>query len=307
MTTAPTPKISRAPKFPFIWVVPLIAVGIGIWMAIREFNNRGPEITIDFADGSGVEADKTVLVYKGVTAGTVERVWLKSGLEGVGMQVRLRKSAEGLAREGSKFWIVHPEIGFEGVHGLDTLVSGVKLNVRPGKGPPAKHFIGLEKTPPPDVTKEGRSFMLRAEKLGSMSNGAPVFYREFKVGEVEASHLAPDGTAVLVRIHLEEPYADLVRTSTKFWNAGGFSFNVSLFGGAQLKNTSLESLVTGGVAFATPDTGELAPPAPNEAEFGVAAEPEKEWLKWAPKIPVHSPETGTEPKAKTGILNELIK
>jgi paraquat-inducible protein B len=307
MTSVPAPKISRAPRFPFIWVVPVVAVAIGGWMAFRELNNRGPEITIDFADGSGVEADKTILEYKGVAAGTVERVWLQEGLQRVGVQVRLRKSAAGLARAGARFWIVHPEIGFGGVHGLDTLVSGVKLNMRPGNGPPAKHFIGLEKTPPPDVVNVGRSFMLRSDKLGSMSNGAPVFYREFKVGEVEASHLAPDGTAVLVRIHLEEPYVDLVRTSTKFWNAGGFSFNVSLFGGAQLKNTSLESLVTGGVAFATPDTGPLAPAAPEGAEFGVSAEPDKEWLKWAPKIPVRSPETSSEPTEKSGLLKELVK
>ena len=307
MNSVPAPKVSRTIKFPFIWVVPAIAVAIGAWMAIRELSNRGPEITIDFADGSGVEADKTVLVYKGVAAGTVDRVWLKQGMDGVGVRVRLRKSAEALAVQGSRFWIVHPEIGLTGVRGLDTLVSGVKLNVRPGTGPRADHFIGLERMPPPDITTDGRSFMLRADKLGSMSSGAPVFYREFKVGEVEASHLAPDGTAVLVRIHLETPYVDLVRTNTKFWNAGGFSFNVSLFGGAQLKNTSLESLVTGGVAFATPDTGGLAPAAAPDTEFGVAAEPDKDWLKWAPKIPVKFSETGVDTKPKGEMLKELIK
>ena len=307
MNSAPTPKVSRAPKFPFIWVVPAIAVAIGGWMAFRELNNRGPEIVVDFLDGSGVEADKTVLVYKGVAAGTVERVWLKKDMDGVGVQIRLRKSAAGLARDGARFWIVHPEIGFSGVHGLDTLVSGVKINVLPGKGPEAKHFVGLEKTPPPEVPPTGRTFILRADRLGSMSSGAPVFYREFKVGAVEASRLAPDGTGVLVRIHVEQAYVNLIRTSTKFWNAGGFSFNVSLFGGAQLKNTSLESLVTGGVAFATPDGPALGTVAPDETEFSVATEPDKDWLKWSPKIPIYSTEAGTEPKGKTGILNELIK
>ena len=294
MTTPPTPKVSRSLKFPFIWVVPLIALAIGAWMAVRELNNRGPEITIDFADGAGVDADKTVLMYKGVVAGLVDRVWLKPGMDGVGVRVRLRKSAAALARQGSLFWIVHPEIGLSGVRGLDTLVSGVKLNVRPGKGPVANHFVGLNKTPPPEPPEDGRSFILRADRLGSMSAGAPVFYREFKVGEVETSRLAPDGTAVLVRIHLEAPYVDLVRTNTKFWNAGGFSFNLSLFKGAQLKNTSLESLLTGGVAFATPDDGELAPPAPEDAEFGVATEPDKDWLKWAPRISIE-------------MLKELVK
>ena len=71
MNAPPAPKVSDAPAFPLIWVVPLIALAIGGWMGFRELRNRGPEITIDFADSSGVEAGKTVLDYKGVSAGTV--------------------------------------------------------------------------------------------------------------------------------------------------------------------------------------------------------------------------------------------
>jgi paraquat-inducible protein B len=307
MSPPPTPKVSRAPVFPLIWVVPLLALAIGGWMGFSELYNRGPEITIDFADASGVEAGKTTLEYKGVSAGIVEAVKLKPGLEVVTVRVRLHKSAASLAVEGTLFWIVHPEIGFSGVHGLDTLVTGVRLNVRPGTGPKADHFRGLDQTPVPDVIDEGRSFILRSERLGSMSTGAPVLYREFKVGQVEASRLAPDATAVLIRIHIEAPYADLVRNSTKFWNAGGFNLKVSLLGGAELKDTSLESLITGGVAFATPDMGELAPAATNDAEFPLAAEVDKDWLKWAPKIPIKSPEAGRDPNSKSGILKELIK
>jgi len=307
MNSLPTPKVSRAPTFPLIWVVPLLALAIGGWMGLRELYNRGPEITIEFADGSGVEAGKTVLEYKGVAAGLVETVKLKPGLEGVSLRLRLHRSAASLASTGAKFWIVHPEIGFSGVRGLDTLVTGVRLNVLPGKGPPAENFTGLEKAPAPDVTNEGRAFILRSDRLGSMSTGAPVFYREFKVGQVEASRLSDDATAVLIRIHLDGPYAELVRTNSKFWNAGGFNLKFSLLGGAELKDTSLESLVTGGVAFATPDTGGLAPAAPNDAEFALASEPDKEWLKWSPKIQINSPEAGGDPKSKNGILKELIK
>jgi paraquat-inducible protein B len=227
-------------------------------------------------------------------------------LDGVVLRLRLRRSAAGLAAAGSRYWIVHPEIGFSGVRGLDTLVTGVRLNVRPGHGPKTDHFIGLDQTPPPELTSEGRSFILRSDRVGSLSTGAPVFYREFKVGQVESSWLAPDATAVLIRIHVLGPYVDLVRTNTRFWNAGGFNFKVSLLG-AQLRDTSLESLITGGVGFATPDTGELAPVAESGAEFSVATDPEKEWLKWSPKIPVHSLEAGGEAKPKSGLLNEIIK
>jgi paraquat-inducible protein B len=308
MSNSPAPRISRAPAFPLVWVVPLIALAIGTWMGYRELRNRGPEITIGFADASGVEANKTVLEYKGVAAGKVEEVVLTPGLEGVSLRLRLNKSAEALARGGSEFWIVHPEIGFSGVKGLDTLVTGVRLNVTPGKGPPTKSFRGLDKTPPPDVTDQGRSFMLQCDKLGSLTTGAPVFYRELKVGAVEASRLSEDSTSVLIRIHVDAPYVDLVRTNTKFWNTGGFSFKVSLFGGAQLKDTSLESLISGGVAFATPDASPLAPAAADGAQFGLASEADKEWLKWSPKILIKSAESALQPvPQKAGLLPGLLK
>ncbi len=99
---------------------------------------------------------------------------------------------------------------------------------------------------------------------------------------------------------------NLVRTNTRFWNTGGFSFKVNLFG-AELKDTSLESLVSGGMAFATPDTLPLAPAAAAGAQFGLASEPDKEWLKWAPNIPVASPDNAYEASAKPGILPALLR
>jgi len=276
-------------------------------MGFHELYNRGPEITIDFADGSGVEAGKTLLEFKGVSAGTVSAVELKPGLGGVRIRLRLKRAAASLADAGARFWIVHPEIGFSGVRGLDTLVTGVRLNVLPGNGPPAERFTGLEIPPAPDVIDQGRAFELRSDRLGSLTTGAPVFYREFKVGKVEASRLSDDSTAVLIRIHIDSPYPDLVRANTRFWNTGGFSFKVSLFGGAELKDTSLESLVTGGVAFATPDDGPLAPAASADAQFSLAAEPDKDWLKWSPRIPIKSAEAIVEPPAGKGPLTELMR
>jgi paraquat-inducible protein B len=295
-TTAPVPKVSRARTFPLVWVVPLIAIALGGWMVARELKNRGPEITIDFADGSGVAADKTLLEHKGVAVGMVTAVELKPGLDGVTVRVRLDKTAAALARGGAQFWIVHPEIGLSGVRGLDTLLTGARLNVRPGKGPPASHFVGLEKTPPPEISEEGKTFTLQSDRLGSLTTGAGVFYREMKVGAVETSRLGDDATGVLIRIHVEAPYANLVRTNTRFWNAGGFSFKVGLLG-AELKNTSLESLVSGGVAFATPngEGGALAPAAPEGTVFQLVPEADKDWLKWAPKIPLKAPEVVSEP------------
>jgi paraquat-inducible protein B len=306
MSSLPSAKVSRRRSISIVWVVPIIALAIGVWMALREIRNLGPKITIEFMDGSGIEAGKTILEYKGIAAGTVQQVAFKPNMDGVILTLRLKKNAESLAKAGSKFWILHPEIGFSGVRGLETLVTGVRLNVMPGSGAPSNHFVGLEKTPAPDVTDEGRAFILKSDKLGSLTTGAPVYYRELKVGEVEASRLSDDSTSVLIRVHIEAPYIGLVRTNTRFWNTGGFSFKVNLFG-ATLKDTSLESLITGGVSFATPDNGPLAPAAEAGAQFDLAAEAQKEWTKWSPRIPVKSPDSLVPKTTAPGILPGLIK
>ena len=118
MPPAPSPKVSREHSFSLVWVVPALAVAIGAWMGIRELANLGPEISIDFADSAGVEAGRTTLEYKGMAVGTVEAVDLRRDLKGVTLRLRLRKNAASVANADSKFWIVHPEIGLSGVHGL---------------------------------------------------------------------------------------------------------------------------------------------------------------------------------------------
>jgi paraquat-inducible protein B len=296
MTTPATPRVSRIPALPLVWIVPIVALAVGGWMVYREFRNRGPEITIEFADGKGVEARKTTLEFQGVSVGTVTKVDLKVDLSGVKVTLRLDKHAAELAREGAQFWIVHPEIGFSGIRGIETLLTGARINSRPGKGPPATHFTGLDKAPALENPEEGRAFVLQADRLGSMSPGAPVFYREVRVGSVETSRLDDDSASVLIRIRIKTPYVNLVRTSTRFWNSGGVSLKLSLLG-AEVKSTSLESLFSGGVSFATPDTNPLAPAAPDGTLFSLYQQMDKEWLKWQPRIKINAPDQGPEPSA----------
>jgi paraquat-inducible protein B len=307
MSVPATPRVSRAPTLPLVWIVPLIALAVGGWMVFREFRNRGPEITIDFAQGNGIEARKTTLEFQGVTVGVVTAVRLKDDLSGVLVTVRLEKNAAQLARTGAQFWIVRPEIGLTGIRGIETLFTGARMTVRPGTGEPATTFKGLDKPPPLENADEGRAFVLQADRLGSMSPGAPVFYREVKVGAVETSRLSDDATSVLIRIRIKHPYVELVRKNSRFWNAGGASFRMSLLG-AELKSTSLESLFTGGVAFATPDAGRgLAPVADDGDVFLLHSEMDKDWLKWRPAIPIRPPNEAPDAAAPSGPLAPLVK
>lgn len=307
-TPPATPKVSRRPAIPLVWVVPLVALAIAAWMLARQFRDRGPEITIEFAHSAGIEAGKTVLEHKGVTVGTVHDVSLKPDLSGVVVHLRLTKSGAGLAREGSAFWIVQPEVSLFGVRGLETLVNGVRINVRPGSGPPASTFRGLDRPPPLDDRTAGRAFVLRADSLGRIMPESPVFYRDVRVGSVETTWLADNATAAMIRIRILAPYADLVRTNTQFWNASGISMKFG-FTGAEIRMATLQSVVAGGVSFATQGSDSVAPPALDGTEFILHPEPQKEWLEWKPRIkisplesspvqPALAPESDGAPAAK---------
>lgn len=263
----------------------MVAVVVAAWLVWREIRERGPEIVITFENGSGLEAGKTVLEYQGVAVGEVKKVELNPSLTGVEVTVRLDKSAARLAAEDSKFWIIQPKIGLSGVSGLDTLLTGVRLGVAPGQGAEGARFVGL-KTSPSGDDKPGRTFILHTPHLGSLDSGASVYYREIKVGRVEAAKLRDDASEVLVRIRVYSPYDQLVRAGTRFWNSGGVNMKIGLLG-ARIQTTSLESLVSGGVSFATPDTDSVAGERAQEgADFTLQKEAEKSWLEWRPKTPL---------------------
>jgi paraquat-inducible protein B len=284
---SPAPSGGRAL---LIWVVPVVALLASAWLLHREFRSRGPLITIDFANGAGLQAGKTPLLHKGVTVGLVQDVALKPALDGVRVRVELDPSAAPLATEGAEFWLVHPEVSLSGVRGLDTLLSGARIHARPGRGPATARFTALAKAPMEEADQPGTSYVLRSAKLGSLHPGSGVYYREVKVGVVEQHRLAPDATHVLVSVKVFAPYDRLVHLDTRFWNSGGFTMKVGLLG-ANLHTNSLESLVAGGVSFATPDRDrpEAMGRAPEGTVFDLQDDGDKAWLKWSPRIDLGPP------------------
>lgn len=273
-----------------VWFVPLVALLVSGWLLHREYRDRGPEIEIEFANGAGIEAGRTPLMHNGVVVGTVKDITLKPDLNGALVRVALIASAAPLAVEGSEFWLVRPEIGVTGVQGLETIFSGVRLHARAGQGRPETRFRAREKAPVTADGSPGRTYVLRTERLGGLVPGTAVYFREVKVGTVAEHRLAADGTHVLVTIMIFEPYHRLVRPQSRFWNSGGISMKIGLTG-AEVRSNSLESLLAGGISFATPDDAAAGEPPPDGTIFELFAESEKAWLKWEPKIPL-------EPAAK---------
>lgn len=128
----------------------------------------------------------------------------------------------------------------------------------------------------------GLTIILESAALGSIKKGDPVSYREVEVGEVLKAALAAESANVLVHVNIWPKYTALVRENSVFWNASGVKAHFGLFSGLDLSMESLESLIAGGVAFATPD--EPGPRVANGASFRIATKSEDNWLSWAPKI-----------------------
>ena len=276
----PEARVERNPKTWFFWVVPVGAAVLAAWFIYSEKVKGGPTIHIIFDHASGLQGGKSDLKYRGAKVGDVKDVKLTKDQQHVDIEVSLKKSAAGLAREGSRFWVVKPEVGYQEITGLRTIVSGDYLTVEPGGGKKQFHFVGLPDAPIIEG-EDALKVTILSERGGTLKKRTPVFYRGIEVGEVFSSELGPESQTIQSVIHIKRHYAPLVRVNSKFWNAGGIHMNLSLRGlniGAQ----SAETLISGGIDFATPD------PLDKEAKDGTVYrlydKPETDWLAWAPVI-----------------------
>jgi paraquat-inducible protein B len=173
------------------------------------------------------------------------------------------------------------EIRYHGVTVAE--VSALRRSEVPGTGKPQTEFAGLE-NPAPALGRNGLHVTLATAQLGSIRPNTAVRYRGIEVGMVSSTSLSRDSTAAHVHVLIEPRYARLVRLESRFWNAGGVDVNLSLFKGVEVSMDSLRSLVAGGIVFATPESE--SPPAKDGNVFVLHDKPQKEWLAWAPKIPL---------------------
>ncbi|MEB0045198.1 MULTISPECIES: intermembrane transport protein PqiB [unclassified Pseudomonas] len=236
-----------------VWIVPIVAVLVGISLVVHNLMQEGPTVVVNFKTGDGLTANKTEVKYRNVVVGRVSEVELSDDQKSVNATIKLAKQSETFTREDSQFWVVRPRIGAGGVSGIDTLLSGDYIGADIGHADGrAKHFKGLENPPPITYGEPGKRFTLHTQDLGSLDIGSPVYYRKIPVGQVVAFALDPDGKGVNIEVFVHAPNDAYVTENTRFWNASGIDLNIGANGFA-LKTESLSSLLVGGIAFRAPD------------------------------------------------------
>ena len=274
---AETPEIEELPRamrvrkrrfaFQWVWLLPVVAALIGGWLAVRAIMADGPTVTIRFKTAEGMEAGKTRVKYKDVDIGIVKNISLDEDRAGVVVKADLSKAAEELVVEDTRFWVVRARIAGGTVSGIGTLLSGSYIGMDPGKSTESRRdFVGLDTPPVITTGLQGKQFVLRAEEIGSLDLGAPVYYRRLEAGRVIAYELDKEGTGVIVRIFVNAPYDRYVTPNARFWHASGVDVALDA-NGLKINTESLTSVLVGGLAFQSPDGSTPQQPAAENAVF----------------------------------------
>jgi paraquat-inducible protein B len=245
----PTPAVQNRRWIPrLVWVVPIAAAVIGISLLVRNWANQGPQITISFLSGEGVQVGKTLVKYRDVTVGQVSAVVLSADHKTVVVSANLSKDVASLLKADTQFWIVRPRIGVGSVSGLETLLSGVYIGMKTGTATGReRQFTGLENPPALSHGPHGRELQLHAARAGSLGIGAPVYFRQFQVGRVIDENLQLDGST-RVTVFVEAPYDGFVTPVTRFWHASGIDVKLGA-DGLSVQTESLAAVLAGGLAF----------------------------------------------------------
>lgn len=247
--------------------------------------SKGVTIKIDF-DVSQEILVGTEIKYKGMSVGEIVDIDLSADLKVIHATAIINKGMTTLPRKDSAFWLVKPELGLANTRNLDTLLTGKYIAVRPGSGPLRYQFDGLAEEPLNKQKSTGLNIVLTSSSRGSLKEGVSVLYRDVKVGEIKGYELAGNAQQVLIYVNIDEQYRGLVHDNTRFWNVSGIGVDFSLFSGAKIRADSVETLLEGGIALATPDNEFMGEQAKEGAEFVLFSEPKEEWHVWQPSIQI---------------------
>ncbi len=239
-----------------VWLVPVIALAVSLAVAYQNYANQGTLIEISFENASGVAADETVIKYRDVTIGRVEKVEFAEGLTDVLVYARIDNNVVPYMDDDASFWVVRPDVSVRGITGLDTVLGGVYIegNWDTEADVGQTSFVGLESPPLTRAGQRGSVITLRGTDGGALAEGAPILHKGIEVGYLEAPELSFNGNEVIAEAFIQYPFDQRITSTTRFWDTSGFSIRLGA-SGVSLDVNSLASLIEGGIAFDTVVSG----------------------------------------------------
>ncbi|BBI62281.1 hypothetical protein HSBAA_35870 [Vreelandella sulfidaeris] len=265
-------KTSRQTRLSPIWIVPIVAIAIGLWLVYDNYSNRGILVTLNMDNAEGIEAGNTLIRSRNVEIGRVQNVQLSDDLSHAVLTASIQPEVEDMLREDSRFWVVKPRIGREGISGLGTVLSGAYIQLEPGTEEAPRREFPVSDTPPvAPAGQAGLRLSLTSQMGNSLRVGDPVSYQGYTVGRIEENSFEPESRTMQHQVFIEEPYTNLVTDSTRFWTSSGIDFRLGA-DGVRVNVESIEALLGGGVTFGVPEDLPMGQPVEANTRFTLYAD-----------------------------------
>ena len=242
---------------------------------------EGFNILMRLSDETVVKAGAGI-TYKGLTIGEVQKVIVNPETDEVELLTTIQHAYRGKVTSGSRFWLAKTEFGLLRQKNLANLLSGPEIRLLSGEGAEQNEFVLSVTEPVLRSRPVGLDVTLVTNRLGSAKVGIPVLYRQIKVGEVIGYELSDNASEVLIYLSIYPEHEHLVRTNSVFWNASGIELDAGLFSGVNVRTDSIETIIGGGIALATPD--EPGEQAQDGRRYRLEEEVDEDWLDWTPSL-----------------------
>ena len=169
------------------------------------------------------------------------------------MTAKIKKTANKLLVSDSLFWVVSPQISHTGVSGLSTLISGVYIEISPGKSnKESEQFDAIDSPPLTPAGTPGLHITLNSNDQFAYKKGDPIIYKGLTVGQFEDIYFNFEERVVYYNAFIKAPYHQLITSNTKFWDVSGLQFDLNA-DGISVKTGNFETMLTNGVTFGVPD------------------------------------------------------
>lgn len=217
--------------------------------------------------------------YMGLTVGQIEKLELQNAKK----QIKATAYIQGqyyplIAKGGTKFTVIAPEIDTSGIKNLDAALQNY-ITVDAGSGKAQTQFELTNTDTVKTTYDNGFPIIVETTNANGILPEAPVLYRGMQVGIVTHLSLSELNDRVLIHLKINNKYKHLVRTNTQFWQASGYTMDVSLQG-VSMNSGTMTQLLNGGIEFSTPYTRVVKPQAQANRRFFLQRKEPDEAPSW---------------------------
>ncbi|MCP3849432.1 MAG: MCE family protein [Gammaproteobacteria bacterium] len=213
----------------------------------------GVPIVFRFKNTDELQEHVTEIKFQGRVIGRIGAFSYDQEKNEVIVLASINPLMENALTDNTQFWVVKPSVSLLKITGLDALLSGNYIQMRPSlKGRATREFDVLESTPPLSIAEPGLHVNIESNTLGSIDINSPIHFKNIVVGHIDGYRLSDDSSKVQLKAFIKPEFSHLVKKNSHFYNVSGLNISGGV-SGIKVQTESLAAILKGGIAFYTPE------------------------------------------------------